>query len=97
MWRSVFFSDIGIKCWKISQKNSQANGSLRENISIFWWHLLAIISSRNVGMRGHFRKKIVLLKYQYFRFRIKDGAHFEILNLLEKSTIQHKVFDVRGL
>ena len=61
-------------------KNSQANGSLRENISVFLLHLLDLISRRNVGMRGHLRKEIVLLKYQYFRFRTKTGAHFELLN-----------------
>ena len=79
---------------KSSTKNSQVNGSLRENISIFWLHLLDLISRRNVGMRGHLRKGIVLLKYQYFRFRTKAGAHFECLNWLEKST---KAFDVGGL
>ena len=61
-------------------KNSQANGSLRENVSIFGLHLLALISRRNVGMRGHLRKEIVLLKYQYFRFRTKSGGQFELLN-----------------
>ena len=65
---------------KSSTKNSQANGSLRENVSVFLSYLLALISRRNVGMRGHLRKGIVLLKYQYFRFRIKNGAHFELLN-----------------
>ena len=79
-----------LKCWqacgKNMSKNSQANGSLRENISLFWLHLLALISRRNVGMRGHLRKEIILLKYQYFRFSTKTGAHFELLNWLEKST-----------
>ena len=31
-------------------------------------------------MRGHLRKEIVLLKYQYYRFSTKTGAHFELLN-----------------
>ena len=31
-------------------------------------------------MRGHLRKEIILLKYQYFRFMTKTGAHFELLN-----------------
>ena len=80
-----FLLKIGLKCkqdamQKSSTKNSQANGSLRENISTFWSHLLALISSRNVGLRGHLRKEIVLLKYQYLRFRIKTGALFELLN-----------------
>ena len=66
--------------WKSSTKNSLANGSLKKNVSIFWLHLLALISSRNVSMRGHLRKGIILIKYQYFRFRIKTGAHFELLN-----------------
>ena len=35
-------------------------------------------------MRGHLRKEIILLKYQYFRFRTKTGAHFELLNLFDK-------------
>ena len=37
-------------------------------------------------MRGHLRKEIVLLKYQFFRFRTKSGGQFELLNSLEKST-----------
>ena len=61
-------------------KNSQANGSLRENISVFSLHLVPLISRRNVGTRGHLRKEIILLKYHYFRFRTKTGAHFELLN-----------------
>ena len=81
-------------CRKNMTKNSQANGSLRENVSVFWSHLLALISRRNVGMRGHLRKEIILLKYQYFRFSAKTGAHFELLNWLEKST---QAFDVGGL
>ena len=94
MWPSVFFSDIRIKkCGKNITKNSQVNGSLRENVSVFLSHLLALISRRNVGTRGHLREGIILLKYQYFRFRTKTGAHFELLNWLEKST---KAFDVGG-
>ena len=60
-------------------KNSQANGSLRENVSVFLSHLLTIIS-RNVGTKGHLRKEIVLLKYQFFRFMTKSGGQFELLN-----------------
>ena len=37
-----------------------------------------------------FKERIVLLKYQYFRFRTKSGAHFELLNW-----IGEKVFDAR--
>ena len=84
----------GQACRKNMTKNSQANGSLREKFSIFSSHLLALISRRNVGMRGHLRKEIILLKYQYFRFRTKTGAHFQLLNWLEKST---KAFDVGQL
>ena len=51
----------------------------------FGSHLLAIVS-RNVGMKRHLRKEIVLLKYQFFRFMAKSGGQFELLNLLEKST-----------
>ena len=51
----------------------------------FWSHLLAIIS-RNVGTKGHLRKEIILLKYQFFRFMTKSGGQFELLNWLEKST-----------
>ena len=44
MWPSVFFLDIRIKkygqaCRKNITKNSQANGSLRENVSVFSSHL----------------------------------------------------------
>ena len=82
IWPSVVFTDIRLK---MRTKNSQANGSLRENVSFFWSHLLAIIS-RNVGTKGHLRKEIVLLKYQVFRFGTKSGGQFELLNWLEKST-----------
>ena len=51
----------------------------------FWSHLLVVIS-RNVGTKGHLRKEIVLLKYQFFRFMTKSGGQFELLNWLEKST-----------
>ena len=37
-------------------------------------------------MRGHLRKDIVLLKYQFFTFRTKTGGQFELLNRLKKST-----------
>ena len=69
IWPSVVFTDIRPK---MRTKNSQANGSLRENISIF---LIAPL-----------RKEIVLLKYQFFRFMTKSGGQFELLNWLEKST-----------
>ena len=73
-----------LKCGQA--KISQANGSLRGKMFPFFWsHLLAIIS-RNVGMKGHLRKEIVLLKYQVFRFGTKSGGQFELLNWLEKST-----------
>ena len=62
-----------LKCGQA--KNSQANGSLRENVSIF---LIAL--RRNVGTKGHLRKEIVLLKYQFFRFMTKSGGQFELLN-----------------
>ena len=75
----LWISDL--KCGQA--KNSQANGSLRENVSVFWLHLLL---RRNVGTRGHLRKEIILLKYQVFRFGTKSGGQFELLNWLEKST-----------
>ena len=31
-------------------------------------------------MKGHLRKEIVLLKYQFFRFMTKSGGQFELLN-----------------
>ena len=52
----------------------------RKHFCFFGSHLLALISRRNVGMRGHLRKEIVLHKYQFFRFRTKSGTHFELLN-----------------
>ena len=52
----------------------------------FWSHLLALIRRRNVGTREHLRKEIILLKYQFFRFRTKSGGQFQLLNWLEKST-----------
>ena len=78
---------IGVKCGqacgKNMTKNSQVNGSLRENVSIFLSHLLLQIS-RNVGTKGHLRKGIIMLKYCYFRLSTKTGAHLELLNRLKK-------------
>ena len=84
---SFWISELkcGHACGKYMTKNSKVNGSLRENISIFWSHLLALISRRNVVTRGHWRKEIILLKYKYFRFSTKTGTHFELLNCMEKS------------
>ena len=31
-------------------------------------------------MKGHLRKEIVLIKYQFFRFMTKSGDQFELLN-----------------
>ena len=76
IWPSVVFTDIRLK---MQTKNSQANWSLRENVSVFGSHLLAIIS-RNVGTKGHLRKEIVLLKYKFFRLMTKSGGQFELLN-----------------
>ena len=70
----------GQACGKNMTKNSQVNGSLRENVSVFWIIPSCFNKQRNVGMRGHLRKEIVLLKYQFFRFRTKSGGQFELLN-----------------
>ena len=69
-------------------------GPWEKTVLFFWSHLLALISRRNVGMRGHLRKEIILLKYQFFQIWDKTGAHFELLNWMEKST---RFFDVGGL
>ena len=84
-----FTSDL-LLCLQISdlkcrQKTPKRMGPWEKTFPFFWLHLLAIIS-RNVGTKGHLRKEIILLKYQVFRFRTKTGAHFELLNWLEKST-----------
>ena len=84
MWPSVVFTDIRIKMR--TGKKLPSEWALRENVSIFYSHLLALISRRNVGTKGHLRKEIVLLKYQFFRFMTKSGGQFELLNWLEKST-----------
>ena len=96
MWPSVVFTDIRLKMW--TGKKLPMNGSLRENVSIFLIRpssfnkqLLALISRRNVGTRGHLRKEIVLLKYQFFRFRTKSGAHFELLNWFEKKFLMAEI------
>ena len=79
---SLRISDLkcGQVCGKNMTKNSQANGSLRENVSIFLIAPSCFNKQKNVGTRGHLRKEIILLKYQYFRFSTKTGAHFELLN-----------------
>ena len=70
---------------KCGQKTPKWMGSWEKTFPFFLSHLLAIIS-RNVGTKGHLRKEIVLLKYQFFRFMTKSGGQFELLNWLEKST-----------
>ena len=94
----LWISDL--KCEQA--KNSQANGPWEKTFPFFWSHLLL---RRNVGMRGHLRKEIilltrghlrkeiVLLKYQVFRFGTKSGGQFELLNWLEKSTRLLKLED----
>ena len=84
-----FTSDL-LLCLRISdlkcgQKTPKRMGPWRKTFPFFWSHLLSIIS-RNVGMKGHLKKEIVLLKYQFFRFMTKSGGQFELLNWLEKST-----------
>ena len=84
-----FTSDL-LLCLRISdlkcgQKTPKWMGPWEKMFPFFWSHLLAIIS-RNVGTKGHLRKEIVLLKYQFFRFMTKSGGQFELLNWLEKST-----------
>ena len=64
MWPSVFFSDIRIEkcgqaCQKKSKKNSQANGSLRENISIFF--ITPLLSRRNVGTTSKERNQLAYI------------------------------------
>ena len=84
-----FTSDLLLCLWisdlKCGQKTPKQMGPWEKTFPFFWSHLLAIIS-RNVGMKGHLRKEIVLLKYQFFRFMTKSGGQFELLNWLEKST-----------
>ena len=74
--------DIRLKMWT---KNSQANGFLRENVSVFLIEP-SCYNKQKCRYEGHLRKEIVLLKYQVFRFGTKSGGQFELLNLLEKST-----------
>ena len=76
----------GQACGKIWQKTPKQMGPWEKTFPFFLSHLLALISRRNVGMRGHLRKEIILLKCQFFRFMTKSGGQFELLNWLEKST-----------
>ena len=84
-----FTCDLLLCLWisdlKCEQKTPKRMGPWEKMFPFFWSHLLAIIS-RNVGMKGHLRKEIILLKYQFFRFMTKSGGQFELLNWLEKST-----------
>ena len=84
-----FTSDL-LLCLRISdlkcgQKTPKQMGPWEKTFPFFWSHLLVLIS-RNVGTKGHLRKEIILLKYQFFRFMTKSGGQFELLNWLEKST-----------
>ena len=85
MWPSVVFMDIRLEMWtgkKLPSERVLERKCFRFLIapSCFNKQLLALINRRNVGTRGHLRKEIILLKYQFFRFRTKSGAHFELLN-----------------
>ena len=84
----LWISDLkcGQACGKNMTKTPKRMGPWDKMFPFFWLHLLALISRRNVGMRGHLRKEIIFLKYQFFRFRTKTGGQFELLNWLEKST-----------
>ena len=77
IWPSVVFMDIRLK---MRTKNSKRKGPGEKTFPFCGSHLLAIVS-RNVGTKGHLRKEIVLLKYQFFRFMTKKiGGQFELLN-----------------
>ena len=65
-----------LKCGQA--KTPKQMGPWEKMFPFFWSHLLALISRRNVGTKGHLRKEIVLLKYQFFRFMTKSGGQFEI-------------------
>ena len=84
-----FSCDLLLCLWisdlKCRQKTPKWMGPWEKTFPFFWSHLLAIIS-RNVGTKGHLRKEIILLKYQFFRFMTKSGGQFELWNWLEKST-----------
>ena len=79
---SLPISDLKCRqaCRKNMTKNSQANGSLRENISIFLIAPSCFNKQKKCRYKRTFKEEIILLKYQYFRFRTKTGAHFELLN-----------------
>ena len=72
-----FTCDLLLCLWisdlKCGQKTPKRLGPWEKTFPFFWSHLLAIIS-RNVGMKGHLRKEIILLKYQFFRFMTKSGG-----------------------
>ena len=82
IWPCVVFTDIRLK---MRTKNSQANGSLRENVSIFFI-APSCYNKQKCRYERTFKENIVLLKYQVFRFGTKSGGQFELLNWLEKST-----------
>ena len=79
MLPSVVFTDIRLKMQ--TGKRLPSEWVLeRKHFRFFNRTFLLLISRRNVGTRGHLRKEIVLLKYQFFRFRTKSGGQFELLN-----------------
>ena len=82
-----FTSDLLLCLWiselKCGQKTPKRMAPWEKTFPFFWSYLLL---RRNVGTRGHLRKEIILLKYQFFRFMTKSGGQFELLNWLEKST-----------
>ena len=60
---------------------------------MFPFFLIAPIISRNVGTKGHLRKEIILLKYQFFRFMTKSGGQW-LLQLKLKLELKLEDYDI---
>ena len=94
MWPSVVFMDIRLKMQTGMQKKYDKNSQVNGSFSVFLTAPSCFNKQKKCRYERTFKEKIILLKYQYFRFNTKTGAHFELWNWLEKST---KAFDIGGL
>ena len=74
MLASAFFLTFGIKLAKCGQNNTKKNS--QENVAFFATSL--VLSTTNVGRKGHSMNRIILLKYQYFK---KSNTGVQIENL----------------
>ena len=83
MWPSVLFMDIRLKMR--TGKKLPSNGSLRENVSIFFI-APSCYNKQKCRYERTFKERNCFAKIPGFQIWDKSGGQFELLNWLEKST-----------